>query len=128
MTNSISPIVCLQTVHAPVENPAVQRCIDAWNRRMEAEIAKRTSQYFLERLAAASYRAAMPDLTSPAHVRDFIACTARGVLLGAIDEKHSSKLLYAAQVASGAYRLEDRPQTKQSKSAEDTSPKEGHAA
>jgi hypothetical protein len=41
----------------------------------------------------------MPPLTGSRNVRNFIACTAYGILLGAIDHKEASKLLDAAQVA-----------------------------
>ena len=87
-------------------NPAVQRCTDAWNRIYTPAIAKGELEYFATKAAGEAFRALMPELTTPADIRDFIACTARGILLGAISEKHASKLLYAAQVASGALQRE----------------------
>jgi hypothetical protein len=44
------------------------------------------------------------------NIRDFIACTAHGMVIGAICSTQSSKLLYAAQVAIGALRHEPKKQ------------------
>ncbi|HTW78505.1 MAG TPA: hypothetical protein VME23_03060 [Terracidiphilus sp.] len=46
----------------------------------------------------------MPALTSREGIRAFIACVARGVVIEAIRENTSSRLLYAAQVALGDSR------------------------
>jgi hypothetical protein len=48
----------------------------------------------------------MPPLSTRASCRDFIACVAQGILLGAISEKDGGKLLYAAQVALAAANVE----------------------
>jgi hypothetical protein len=92
---------------------AVQRCLEAFNRIYLPLIAKGNYEPIACREAGPAYRAAMPQLTSPSNVRDFIACTAHGLLVGAIDEKQASRLLYAAQVASGAFNRQ----------AKDTKPK-----
>ena len=60
------------------------------------------SEYFAPSKAAEAYRAALPPLTSRENCRDFIACVAQGLLLGAIAEKDGGKLLYAAQIALSA--------------------------
>ena len=52
---------------------------------------------------------AMPPLTGYENILDFIACAAHGIMLGAIDEKRGSKLLYAAQIALGALSREPKP-------------------
>jgi hypothetical protein len=59
---------------------------------------------FAPQRAAQSYRAAMPALTSYESTLDFIACVSHGMAIGAILPEESSKLLYAAQVALGAFR------------------------
>lgn len=97
------------TTHSDT-NSTVRRCLDAWSRRFQLERDKGTDEYYHQRFAAASYRAAMPELASPSDIRDFIACTARGILIGAIDEKIGAKLLYAAQVASGNLYREAKPE------------------
>lgn len=48
----------------------------------------------------------MPPLSTRDSCRDFIACIAQGMLLGAIPEKEGGKLLYAAQVALAAANVE----------------------
>ena len=51
-----------------------------------------------------AYRSAMPPLTGPENIRDFIACTAHGMLIEAIDGPDAARLLYAAQIANGTLR------------------------
>jgi hypothetical protein len=58
--------------------------------------------------AAEAYRAALPPLTTGDNCRDFIACVAHGILLGAIDDKNAGKLLYAAQVAIVANSADEK--------------------
>ena len=83
-----------------LENPAVARCCKAWKRVFRAEWEE--NEYCAPQKAAEAYRAALPPLTSRENCRDFIACVAQGMLLGAIAEKDGGKLLYAAQTALSA--------------------------
>jgi hypothetical protein len=96
----------------PAPTSAVQRCCEAFHHTTAAELAKGTDDYTARKLASHAFRNAMPFLTGYANIRDFIACVAHGILLEAIDSKLGAKLLYAAQVALGAYRL--RPAETQS--------------
>jgi hypothetical protein len=91
------------------QNPAVSRCCKAWNRAYKATFALKKSDYTAEKEAGAAYRDAMPNLSGEQNIRDFIACAAHGILIGAIDEKMSTRLLYAAQVASGALARAEKP-------------------
>jgi hypothetical protein len=52
----------------------------------------------------------MPQLSGRESIRDFIACTAHGILIGAIPPQQSGQLLYAAQVALGSLQREPKPQ------------------
>lgn len=104
MTDSATLSAAQPSTPSLAPNAALKRCMDAWNVLYLPSIAKGYSDVTASRDAAHAYRAAMPTLTSPHNVSDFIACTAHGLLIGAIDEKRAAKLLYAAQVASGAYR------------------------
>ncbi len=52
--------------------------------------------------AARAYAEAMPPLTGPDNIRDFIACVAKGMLLEVFTGSQPTCLLYAAQVASTA--------------------------
>jgi hypothetical protein len=56
-----------------------------------------------------AYRNAMPRLVGYENIRDFVACVAEGLLLGAITDSQSSRLLYAAQVAQGTLRYQPIP-------------------
>jgi hypothetical protein len=44
----------------------------------------------------------MPRLSSKKGIRAFVGCVAHGLLEGVFEESESSRLLYAARVASGA--------------------------
>jgi hypothetical protein len=86
------------------ENPVVARCSRAWllyycEARMKGE-----SDAYARLRARRAYQLAMPSLTGSRNVRNFIACTTHGMLLGALDGNEATKLLYAAQVAHTARR------------------------
>jgi hypothetical protein len=83
-------------------NPAVAHCCKAWKKAFRASINADEDDYDAFLKAAETYRAAMPPLSTHDGCLDFIACVAHGILLGAISEKDSGKLLYAAQVALAA--------------------------
>jgi hypothetical protein len=90
------------------ENPAVARCARAYlfsycNVKLKGE-----SDDSARARAGVSYRLAMPPLTGSRNVRDFIACTTHAMLIGALDQKEATKLLYAAQVAHTARRTKSR--------------------
>ena len=87
-------------------NPAVARCCKAWSRLFHAELAEGEIGMVAASKAAKAYRNAMPPLSGYDNIRDFIACTAHGMLLGAILGDEGAKLLYAAQVALGSIRLQ----------------------
>ncbi|MFZ0744838.1 MAG: hypothetical protein WAM85_10550 [Terracidiphilus sp.] len=86
--------------------PAVARCADALMRAYKTEYARRGDDYSAAKCGKRAFRGAMPPLIGHENIRDFIACTAQGVLLEALDSKDASKLLYAAQVALGAIRAQ----------------------
>ena len=90
-------------------NPAVARCLNAWEPVYRKELAKSRFKKLAAREAAQLYRDAMPPLSGYENIRDFIACTARGVLIGAIDATEASKLLYAAQVALATLPYQPSP-------------------
>lgn len=91
----------------PSTSAAVQRCMNAWNQVMSA---KPKPDFFTRIDAGEAFRAAMPELTSVPDIQDFIACTSRGILLGAIDEKQAPKLLSAAQIALRSLRSKSAPE------------------
>lgn len=64
---------------------------------------------FGKQIASKAYRDSLPTLSSRQDILNFIACVAEGILLDAIPEKTSTKLIYAAQVALGALPREPKP-------------------
>jgi hypothetical protein len=91
-------------------NPAVARCLAAWNPVFKGELAKGRHRTTAAREAAQLYCDAMPPLCGYENIRDFIACAAHGMLIGAIDGTSGAKLLYAAQVALTTLRCQPSPQ------------------
>jgi hypothetical protein len=93
---------------AQVSEPAtaplsgIARCNQAYIRARKFAVERRESQYIAEREAEAAYRKAMPPLLGKKNIREFIACVAHGMLMGAINSNEATKLLYAAQVAYSA--------------------------
>jgi hypothetical protein len=91
-------------------NPAVAHCCKAWKKVFRAATDAGKSELTASIQAAEAYRAAMPPLSTRDCCRDFIACVAQGILLGAVSEKDGGKLLYAAQVALAAAKSDQNPQ------------------
>ncbi len=105
---ALAPLPAPPAEPAPA-NPAVTRCTAAFARVYRAELAKGEHKVSATYRATRAYRDAMPPLVGHENIRDFIACTAQGLLLGAIESSHCTKLLYAAQVALGAVRSQPKP-------------------
>jgi hypothetical protein len=86
---------------------ALRRCRAAWHRTYK-EFMKNcrdpdsSDEADAAESASKSYCNAMPLLAGPDGIRDFIACAAYGILIGAIPSDRSGQLLYAAQVALSA--------------------------
>jgi hypothetical protein len=92
---------------------AIKRCCAAWQRAYDAyledpECAKK-GEAFAAGNADKAYCGAMPPLADYQSIRDFIACAAHGMLIGAIYERRANKLLYAAQVALASLHFEPKP-------------------
>jgi hypothetical protein len=90
-------------------NPAVALCSAAWKRVYHSAMEKGRGNYCACLDAGLAYRKAMPLLTGSENVSSFIACVAHGILIGAIEGKDGSKLLYAAQVALATVRNQPSP-------------------
>lgn len=61
--------------------------------------------------AAQAYRQNLPALDSVDAIRDFIACVAQGMLLGAIPRPDGARLLYATQVTNDSLRRQTAKQS-----------------
>jgi hypothetical protein len=81
------------------DNPAVAICLNAYAQAHKAALAHGKGNVFANLDAFAAYRSAMPPLSGEENIRNFIACTAHGMLIDAIDAPIGARLLYAAQVA-----------------------------
>ena len=73
--------------------------MSAWKRAYKIAEKAGRSDVYNSRESGISYRHALPPLTGEDNIRDFIACVAQGMLIGAIDGPDGARLLYAAQVA-----------------------------
>jgi hypothetical protein len=93
---------------------ALRRCCAAWKRAYDAFMEDAPpsgfNKLYASQDAAEAYRNAMPPLYGHDGIRDFIACTAQGVLIGAITPQQSGPLLYAAQVALASLGREPKSQ------------------
>jgi hypothetical protein len=86
---------------------ALRRCCAAWQRALDANL--REGDYTAAKEASAAYCKAMPVLEGEDGLRNFIACAAHGIVIGAIPEKRGGQLFHAAQVALAALKRERNP-------------------
>ena len=91
-------------------NPAVARCCAPWDQVYQQARAQGKGDTFAAMDAGQIYRRNLPALDSLEAVRDFIACVAQGMLLGAIAGADGTRLIYAAQVADTSLRGKNRKQ------------------
>ena len=107
-----------QTTPAPIEanepiaasaNPAVARCLDAWERANKAERARGKSKSEASSEADHAYLRALPPLAGQENIRDFIACVTHALTAQIISPFMSTKFLYAAQVAYMTNRGHSKP-------------------
>ncbi len=97
-----------------IANEAVEFCLLAWNEAFNEHLARGKDDYSATRYAHKAFRQALPDLTGPEKIQAFIACVSRGVLKGAIEPQHASRLLYAAQVARQSLVSPSKPRSQSS--------------
>jgi hypothetical protein len=95
---------------------ALRRCCAASQRSFDSYMGTIKKAEKFDKILAAKDTAeaccnAMPVLAGYEGVRDFIACAAHGILVGAIPMEKSAQLLYAAQVALAS--LHHQPKTAQ---------------
>ncbi|MGB9406238.1 MAG: hypothetical protein WCA89_01815 [Terracidiphilus sp.] len=117
---SASELSLVEAIPLPALDPspkqaraAIKRCCAAWQRAYDACL-EGTSRDGCDKINAAheagpAYRKAMPPLAGYENIRDFLACAAHGILIGAIPEKRANQLLYAAQVALTSLHYEPKP-------------------
>jgi hypothetical protein len=101
-----SPLAESQPPISPASVSAVIRCVEAYTCAYKNERASRRDEIAAIRCARRAFRAALPPLAGLENIRDFIACIAQAILLDVLDTADASKLLYAAQVAIAASRVQ----------------------
>jgi hypothetical protein len=101
-------------------NPALERCIKAWNRNHDlASINPKhesLSQFdeededeiFARVQGAHAFREALPTLAGFENIRDFIACVTYGLLRDILPQEESRELLGAAKIAMALLRAQAR--------------------
>ncbi len=83
---------------------AIDRCREAYNSAFQRSRGEDRSEGWAKMEAGNAYRFAVPPLSGSHNIHDFIACVTDGMLVGAISGAEGARLLYAAQVASHAFR------------------------
>jgi hypothetical protein len=120
VTEAIAPVP-YATTHAPgpetgpapsTPKAALRRCCAAWQRSFNAYMGAHKGdsidKLFAAKDAGEAYCNAMPMLAGYEGVRDFIACAAHGILIGAIPRDRAGQLLYAAQVSLATLHYEPK--------------------
>jgi len=102
-------------IHNPIalapefHNPAVARCCKAWNRVFKANQKAGPAPVLIYIRANEAFRFAMPPLSTPQDLCDFVACVTHALVLNVIPLEHAAALMDAARVASRALKLAANP-------------------
>ncbi len=96
---------------APAETPtprstaaaAVERCLNAYRAARDSQRAKGKYELDCYEAAKVAYRQAVPYAESLEDIQALIACVAQGINFEIYERHQSTQILYAAQVALGAY-------------------------
>jgi len=86
------------------DNPAVRNCCDAYLAMHRACLAAGDGNVFSELDAEKVYRATMPPLSGYQNICNFVACTAHGISIGAINKEQANSFLASAQAALAILR------------------------
>src|SRR5271156_5546610 len=90
----------LEEKDAPaLSNPAVSRCVELWKNTREESRANGKTEYDAGKDAVLAYCAALPPLSGPQNISDFIACVGYAMAIQIMQEERGAKLIYAARIA-----------------------------
>jgi hypothetical protein len=89
-------------------SPAVLHCWTAYQQTFAIERGKGVAEPAAFAAGKMAYRQAMPCLSDQNSIRDFVACVTHGMVLTIIPNDDGGKLLYAANVAAGFLRQEQK--------------------
>lgn len=84
--------------------PAVLHCWTAYKQTYAIESGKGATHADAYEQGTTAYRDAIPCISDPESLREFITCVAHGMVLKVIPNEDGGKLLYAANVAAGMFR------------------------
>ncbi len=104
-----------------INNEALERCVNAWHRNFKLasidptddnlHCAEDTDEnVFAVEQGANAYRDAMPLLAGYENIRDFIACTAYGILKRIFEFDEGRELLGAAKIAMALLKTQPKSQ------------------
>lgn len=103
-----STTIAAATVNTPapvsITAAALARCLSAYKAAYAEQLAKGKYDGECSRIAKIAYRRALPITDTLEDIQAFIACVAQGINFEMYRRDESTLLLYAAQVALGAYR------------------------
>jgi hypothetical protein len=85
-----------------LENPAVAHCCEVWESTRRQALNAGCNMIIARVAAHKAFQKSLPPLTGLENIRNFIACVAHGMLVGAILSPDGARLLYAAQIAKSA--------------------------
>jgi len=94
----------------PELNPAIARCLAARLRTHKASLQKGETTSTASALALSAYLDALPPLSDPDNIRDFIACVTHGYRKLIIQDWQVPRLMYAAHIALTACQFQQQLQ------------------
>jgi hypothetical protein len=106
-----------------LENPAVAHCCEVWESTRRQALNAGCNMVIARVAAHKAFQKSLPPLTGLENIRNFIACVAHGMLVGAILSPDGARLLYAAQIVKSAANSPAR-QRETVEDRDDNSPKE----
>ena len=100
-----------ELVEEPEFNPAVDRCMRAWDRALEE--AQDDEEYVSDDDAHAraniAFLSALPPLSGYRNISDFITCISKAIARNLIRQKDADRLLSVAKIAMNLLRFESKP-------------------
>jgi hypothetical protein len=75
-----------------LQNPAVAYCCEVWESTLRRSLKEGKNLVFARVAAHKAYQRSLPPLTGDENIRNFIACVAQGILLGAILSRDGARL------------------------------------
>jgi hypothetical protein len=92
-------------IERPTQNAAIIRCLRAWQRAYNKNIAKpECDEFHAKRAGDRAFLRAMPPLSGYDNIRDFIACVTYAIVINSISHDDTQSLFLSAKIALAALR------------------------